>query len=67
MEGQTSEELEMQRLQLMLTQDLRVLADMAANWKLRVNMEISRGATPYSLTTDNELYKKLTGGLSISF
>ncbi len=66
-QSQESGELEMQRLQLMLTQDLRVLADMAANWKLRVNMEVARGATPYSLTTDNEFYKKLTGGLSISF
>ena len=60
-------EVEMQRLQLMLTQDLSILADMAANWAVRFNLELSRGATPYTLTTDDELYKKLTGGISVSF
>ncbi len=60
-------EVEMQRLQLMLTQDLNVLADFASNWAVRFNVELSRGATPYRLTTDDELHKKLTGGISVSF
>lgn len=59
--------LEMQRLQLMLTQDLNVLADLTSKWAVRLNMELSRGATPYTLTADDELYKKLTTGLSVSF
>ena len=63
----TASEVEMQRLQLMLTQDLNVLADFASNWAVRFNLELSRGATPYRLTADNELYKKLTGGISVSF
>ena len=65
--GDTASEVEMQRLQLMLTQDLNVLADFASNWAVRFNVELSRGATPYRLTTDDELYKKLTGGISVSF
>ncbi len=60
-------ELEVQRLQLMLTQDLNVLANFASNWAVRFNVELSRGATPYRLTTDDELHKKLTGGISVSF
>ncbi len=60
-------EREMQRLQLMLTQDLNVLADFASNWAVRFNVELSRGATPYTLATDDELRKKLTGGISVSF
>jgi hypothetical protein len=60
-------EVEVQRLQLMLTQDLSALANIAPNLAVRVNMELSRGATPYTLTPDNELYKKLTGGISVSF
>lgn len=60
-------EVEIQRLQLMLTQDLNVLADAAANWAVRFNFELSRGATSYTLTEDDELRKKLTGGLSVSF
>lgn len=59
--------LEMERLQLMLTQDLSALADLAANWAVRLNMELSRGSTPYTLTVDDELYRKLTGGISVSF
>ena len=65
--GRTASEVEMQRLQLMLTQDLNVLADFASNWAVRFNVELSRGATPYRLTTDDELQKKLTGGISVSF
>ncbi len=60
-------EVEMQRLQLMLTQDLNVLADFASNWAVRFNVELSRGATPYRLTSNDELHKKLTGGISVSF
>ena len=59
--------MEMQRLQLMLTQDLRVLANAASNWAVRLNMELSRGSSPYTLTADDEMYKKLTGGFSVSF
>lgn len=59
--------LEVERLQLMLTQDLNVLVDLASTWAVRLNMELSRGSTPYTLSVDNELYKKLTGGISVSF
>ena len=58
---------EIERLQVMLTQDLSVLADMAANWAVRVNMELSRGSTPFTLTPSDEMRKKLTGGISVSF
>ncbi|MCP5119544.1 MAG: hypothetical protein GY953_52760, partial [bacterium] len=59
--------LQVQRLQLMLTQDLNALVDMAAKLALRFNMELSRGATPYALTTSDEMHRKLTGGISLSF
>ncbi|MEM1177610.1 MAG: carboxypeptidase-like regulatory domain-containing protein [Acidobacteriota bacterium] len=61
------QKMEMQRLQLMLTQDLNVLKDLTSKWAVRLNMELSRGVTPYTLTADDELYKKLTTGLSVSF
>ncbi|MEO1366108.1 MAG: hypothetical protein AAFX50_02940, partial [Acidobacteriota bacterium] len=61
------QKVETQRLQLMLTQDLNVLKDLASKWAVRLNMELSRGSTPYTLTADDELYKKLTTGLSVSF
>lgn len=64
---ETLKHLEVERLQLMLTQDLNVLVDLASTWAVRLNMELSRGSTPYTLSVDNELYKKLTGGISVSF
>ncbi len=65
--GRSASQIQMQRLQLMLTQDLNVLADFASNWAVQFNVELSRGATPYRLTIDDELRKKLTGGISVSF
>ncbi len=62
-----SDPVEVQRLQLMLTQDLSALADIAPSLAVRLNMELSRGTTPYTLTDDDELHKKLTGGISVSF
>ena len=62
-----TQKVEMQRLQLMLTQDLDALLDLATRWAVRLNMELSRGATPYAVTADGELYKKLTGGFAVSF
>jgi hypothetical protein len=63
----SSSEHEMQRLQLMLTQDLSALANLTSNWALRLNMELTRGSDPYGLTTNDELHKKLTGGVTVSF
>ncbi|MDA8018071.1 MAG: carboxypeptidase-like regulatory domain-containing protein [Thermoanaerobaculia bacterium] len=66
-QGDAKNGVEVQRLQLMLTQDLSALVDMATRWAVRLNMEVSRGATPYTLTHDDEMYKKLSGGISVSF
>ena len=67
LEAETPARVELQRLQLMLTQDLNVLANLASKWAVNLNMELSRGATPYALTADDQTYRKLTGGFSVSF
>ena len=66
-QGIAGPDVEMQRLQLMLTQDLNILVDVASKWAVRLNVELSRGSTPYTLTPDDDLRKKLTGGISVSF
>ena len=61
---------ELERLQLMLSQDLAVLARVAADWAVHVNFEVSRGELPFSLrdtAADDELRRQVTGGLSIKF
>ncbi len=60
-------EVEQQRLQLMLTQDLDALLNFSSNWAVRLNMELSRGAIPFALTSGDETVKTLTGGFTVSF
>ncbi len=63
-----AKEVEMQRLQLMLSQDLSILHRLAADWAVHVNMELSRGITPDGSSFDeDELRKRLTGGIAVKF
>lgn len=62
--------LELERLQLMLTQDLGVLSEIASNWAVQLNMELSRGSLPAGdgdLGDDGDLRSRITGGLAVSF
>ena len=58
-------DLEMQRLQLMLTQDLSALN--LASLALRLNMEVSRGDMVEGSNGSDEIRKRLMGGVAISF
>jgi hypothetical protein len=61
--------LELQRLQLMLTQDLNILLDLAADWAVKLNMEVSRGSTLYGAdpARDDELRRRILGGFAVKF
>jgi hypothetical protein len=62
--------MQLERLQLMLTQDLNILADLAADWAVQLNMELSRGHTPYTAGMEgdeDELRKRVLGGLAVRF
>ncbi|HVS02253.1 MAG TPA: carboxypeptidase-like regulatory domain-containing protein [Thermoanaerobaculia bacterium] len=61
--------MELERLQLMLSQDLNVLARLAADWAVHVNLELSRGDLPFSLgdAEADEIRRRVTGGLSVKF
>jgi hypothetical protein len=60
--------MELQRLQLMLTQDLNILLDLAADWAVKLNMEVSRG-NPVSGSDidDEELRRRILGGFAVRF
>jgi hypothetical protein len=67
-------EMELERLQLMLTQDLFFLRQLASDWAVHLNMELSRGGTPVTpdyaaveVNEDDEVRKRLTGGLAVKF
>ena len=60
-------DIEMQRLQLLLTQDLRALD--LATLAFQLNMEVSRGASliDQGSVDEEELYKRVMGGVAVSF
>lgn len=63
-------QLQLQRLQLMLTQDLNILLDLAADWAVKLNMEMSRGSvlfSPERLGQDDELRRRILGGFAVRF
>ncbi|HEV8631482.1 MAG TPA: carboxypeptidase regulatory-like domain-containing protein [Thermoanaerobaculia bacterium] len=61
--------MELERLQLMLSQDLNVLMRLAADWAVHLNFEVSRGALPFALqnASNDEVRRRVTGGLSVKF
>lgn len=60
--------LDLQRLQLMLTQDLNILLNLAADWAVKLNMEVSRGTgLSGPQTDDDELRRRILGGFAVSF
>ena len=58
----SSPQMEFDRLRLELTQDLNILFDLAAQWAVQLNMEVSRGP----ISTD-ELRRRLMGGIAVKF
>lgn len=59
---------EAQRLQLIVTQNLNILLDLAADWALQLNMEVSRVSSTYPGDRDDgDLRKRLLGGIAIRF
>lgn len=62
-------EMELERLQVMLTQDLDVLHRLASDWAVHLNMELSRGSAPETdpLFEDEEVRKRVMGGLTVTF
>jgi hypothetical protein len=61
-------EVEVERLQVRVTQDLAFLRELAADWALKLDMELSRGASPYDTAAgDDEIRRRLLGGIAVSF
>ncbi len=59
--------MDLESLELMLTQDLGALLDLAADWALQVSMEVSRGLLPNEEIARDELRRRLLGGVAVRF
>ena len=59
----------LERLQVMVTQDLAFLKTLASDLALQLNMEFSRGSLPSGRQYDDpdQLRRRVTGGVAVSF
>jgi hypothetical protein len=58
--------VDLDRLQLQVTQDLRALMGFSTDWAVLLDMQLSRGTDAYH-TASNELRHRVVGGLSVRF
>ncbi len=59
--------VELQRLQLMVSQDLNVLFALSGTWAVQLNMELSRTNASQQAAGDGELRKSFLGGIAVKF
>ncbi len=66
-----SPEMDVERLELMLTQDLNFLLNMATEMAVQLNMQVSRGSWPFVTGAPHQdkddLRKRLMGGIALRF
>ncbi|HEV2853129.1 MAG TPA: carboxypeptidase-like regulatory domain-containing protein [Thermoanaerobaculia bacterium] len=70
--GRTDAQMEYERLQLMLNQNLNILLDLASDWTVRLNMELSRGGAVTSGSSgnaiaDDRVRRRILGGIAVKF
>ena len=68
--GPSAQQVDMERLQVKVTQDLNVLLDLAADWAVHLDMEVSRGTSwlgPARAGNDDSIRKRILGGLAVRF
>lgn len=66
--GRTDSEMELERLQLVLNQNLNILLDLASDWTVQLNMELSRGGASSSQTiADDRVRSRILGGIAVKF
>ncbi len=67
--GAPAAQMEYERLQLMVSQDLNFLLDLASDWAVQLNMELSRngGVSPSGSLGDDRVRRRILGGIAVKF
>jgi hypothetical protein len=65
--GRTSSEMDFERLQLMVNQNLNFLLDLASDWAVQLNMELSRGVDPTTRVASDSIRRRILGGIAVKF
>jgi hypothetical protein len=66
--GLAASQMEYERLQLLLNQNLNILLDLASDWTVQLNMELSRGgAASDGSIADERVRRRILGGIAVKF
>ncbi|MEO6193980.1 MAG: hypothetical protein ABIS20_13295, partial [Thermoanaerobaculia bacterium] len=66
-DGRTSSQMDFERLQLMVNQNLNFLLDLASDWTVQLNMELSRGVDPTTRVASDSIRRRILGGIAVKF
>jgi hypothetical protein len=59
--------VELESLEVSLSQDLNVVLDLAADWAVHLDMELSRGGSPRGNLPEDEIRRRILGGIAVRF
>jgi hypothetical protein len=60
-------QMDFQRLQLMVNQNLNFLLNLASEWAVQLNMELSRGLDPTTGIASDTIRRRILGGIAVKF
>ncbi len=65
--GHSVSQMDFQRLQLMVNQNLNFLLNLASEWAVQLNMELSRGLDPTTNVASDTVRRRILGGIAVKF
>ena len=65
--GGPAAQMDFERLQLMLNQNLSFLMNLASDWAVQLNMELSRGTDPSTGLASDSIRRRILGGIAVKF
>ena len=65
--GRTAAQMDFERLQLMVNQNLNFLMNLASDWAVQLNMELSRGIDPTTGVASDSIRRRILGGIAVKF
>src|SRR4051794_2049704 len=65
--GRPASQMDFERLQLMVNQNLNFLLNLASQWAVQLNMELSRGLDPTTNVASDTIRRRILGGIAVKF
>jgi len=65
--GRPVAQMDFERLQLMVNQNLNFLLNLASDWAVQLNMELSRGLDPTTRVASDTIRRRILGGIAVKF